>query len=167
MRAPREVEFSELVERFQSKVAVRESGCWEWTGYTDPNNGYGQTSSTLTTGKTQNAHRAVWESLFGASPEASGRRVHLDHLCRNRLCVNPAHMDLVSAGENILRGEGACAHNARKTHCKRGHELTPENVYVPPHRGGRECRECKRMLRRRWKRKVALAPVLEGSGGTR
>lgn len=65
----------------------------------------------------------------------------LDHLCRVRGCVNPAHLEIVDNTTNILRGEGPTAQNARKTHCKRGHELNAENVRVC--RGERICWPCK------------------------
>ncbi len=89
-------------------------------------------------------HRYMWECRHG--PIAS--ELHVDHLCRNRACGNPAHMELVSPGENVLRGEGPTAINARKTHCIHGHEYTPENTY---HRreGWRGCRTCRREAKRK------------------
>lgn len=66
----------------------------------------------------------------------------IDHLCRNRGCVNPLHLQAVPMRENTLRGFGPSAENARKTHCKRGHEFTPENTYL--HDGRRICKQCNR-----------------------
>lgn len=66
--------------------------------------------------------------------------MQIDHLCRNHDCVNPEHLEVVTQAENMRRGIGATAINARKTHCKHGHEFTPENIYRRPN--GRECMTC-------------------------
>jgi hypothetical protein len=70
----------------------------------------------------------------------------LDHLCRNPQCVNPKHLDLVSHRENVLRGIGFYAINARKTHCPQGHPYTPENtiveLYPSSPKSGRRCLIC-------------------------
>ena len=89
------------------------------------------------------AHRAFYEHYVGIVPEG----LTLDHLCRVRLCVNPQHLDPVTNRENILRGVGPSAVNAAKTHCKHGHEFTPENTYhytTPAGGPGRNCRQCQR-----------------------
>jgi hypothetical protein len=70
----------------------------------------------------------------------------LDHLCRNRRCVNPEHLEIVTSVENVMRGEGFGPKNAAKTHCDKGHEFTPENTYIRTRaQGGRECRACIRI----------------------
>lgn len=82
----------------------------------------------------------------------------VDHLCRNRACCNPAHLEVVTHQENMRRGTGRDRINAAKTHCIRGHEFTIENTYVNP-KGGRQCKECRRetdrlrdkMPHRKWK----------------
>ena len=86
------------------------------------------------------AHRAYYMHYVGPIPEG----MTLDHLCRNRPCVNPDHMDICTRGENVLRGEGISAQNARKTHCHRGHSLAPEDghVYINPYDGSRQCTTC-------------------------
>lgn len=135
-------------------VEVKENGCWEcngalWEGY-----------KTLTVeGKTVRLHRFFYEKLVG---EVQGGLV-LDHLCRNRACCNPFHLEQVTDKENILRGKGIAAQNSIKTHCKRGHEFTPENTYIKNGRlggrvGGRTCRACSKVrgAKRREKRRREL-----------
>jgi len=108
------------------------TSCWLWTGYVNPN-GYGMVGGL---GRTTYAHRLAYERWRG--PLASGMVV--DHVCRIRHCTNPDHLEAVTNRENILRGVGATAVNARKTHCKRGHEFTPENTWT--YQGMRRCRAC-------------------------
>lgn len=95
-------------------------------------------------GRTREVHRVAYEAFVGPVPEG----LTLDHLCRNRACVNPDHLEPVPHRENVLRGEGPTAVNARKTHCKRGHELSPENVYINATSGSRQCRPCARLIER-------------------
>jgi hypothetical protein len=115
------------------------TGCWPWRGKMHPE-GYGQISVN---GRPEWAHRLAYSLLVGRIPEG----LQIDHLCRNRACVNPAHLEPVTARENTLRGEGAGARNARKTHCVRGHEFTPENTVVDA-RGHRSCLACRASRRR-------------------
>jgi hypothetical protein len=124
------------IERFWSKVARGGTGgCWLWTAGKF-SEGYGQ---FWRDGRNLHAHRVAYELLVGPIPEG----LNLDHLCRVRHCVNPAHLEPVTARTNLLRGVGQPARNARKTHCKNGHEFTPENTYeIRP--GWRACRQCKR-----------------------
>lgn len=108
------------------------SGCWVWHG-SMTNKGYGVYQSNRVR---RTAHRIAFETFYGPIP---GRLV-IDHLCRNRACVNPLHLEPVTAGENTLRGYGTGGINARKTHCKRGHILSKENIYNYP--GVRACKIC-------------------------
>lgn len=126
-----------LDERFWAKVDRRSTNeCWEWTAARNAA-GYGQFRVTGQHSPV-NAHRVAYEMSSGPIPAGH----HIDHLCRNRGCVNPAHLEPVTQRTNTLRGAGATAINARKTHCKRGHEFTPENTYEHPL--GRNCRTCLR-----------------------
>jgi hypothetical protein len=126
-------------ERFWSKVERgADDECWLWIG--TKNRGYGQYWNGQRTVK---AHRWAYEEFVGPIPAG----LTIDHLCRNPSCVNPAHLEPCTAVENAMRGDSPPAANARKQHCKYGHELTPENTYYPP-RGGRECRTCKAHLAR-------------------
>lgn len=111
------------------------SGCWLWTGYTTPR-GY---SFIQVLGKKYSVHRLMWVKEHGVIPPDK----QIDHLCRNRNCINPDHLELVTSRENTMRGISFSAVNAKKTHCVHGHEFTPENVR-PRKRGGRECLACRR-----------------------
>ena len=118
-------------------------GCWEWTSSTNES-GYG-IFSDYEFGQVF-AHRLALHIV--------GRPVPMDkvvdHLCRNRSCVNPSHLAIVTTSTNILRGEGSGAKNARKTHCIHGHEFTKENTYIGKTQTKigtptRTCRECVRI----------------------
>lgn len=103
-------------------------------------------------------HRLAWELANGPIPKG----LQIDHLCHNRACINVAHMEVVTPSENVRRGDGPTLSALRlqaqraqeredyKTHCKHGHELTPENVYTD-RRGYRTCRECQRIRSTVWK----------------
>lgn len=111
-------------------------GCWLWTA-TQDSHGYGSFSfSAFTT--TTRAHRIAYMLAVGPIPDG----LVLDHLCCNKLCVNPQHLEPVTDRVNILRGTGVTAQNAQKTHCPQGHPYTDENVYSPPGNGYRHCRTC-------------------------
>lgn len=108
--------------------------CWVWTGKTN-RNGYG----VVRVGKLMfMVHRVLYQQTLRVTLDEG---LVLDHKCRNRLCCNPWHLEPVSVRENTLRGEGPTAQNARKTHCPRNHEYTPENTYIRPC-GRRRCKAC-------------------------
>ena len=126
-------------QNFWDKVDIGPNAtwCWLWRGYI-ARDGYG--SAARGARKNVRAHRAIYEEMVGAIPKG----LQLDHKCRNRSCVNPFHLEPVSCRENVLRGEGVAAINARKMHCKRGHEFVGANTYIAPN-GQRVCKECKRL----------------------
>jgi hypothetical protein len=130
-----------VVERILARIAIDERECWAWQGATCF--GYGVVGMGRRSDGTQQTHRALYEIVVGPVPDG----MQLDHLCRNRACCNPDHLEVVTRRENIMRGESTAAINARKTHCKRGHEFTPENVHRGP-TGARQCITCTRMRTR-------------------
>lgn len=90
--------------RLLSRIAVHPNGCWLWTGCRS--NGYGQIGMD---GRMMLAHRLAYELIIGPIPTG----LHIDHLCRTPLCVNPAHLEPVTPAENIRRGDNAAAQRAR------------------------------------------------------
>jgi hypothetical protein len=122
------------------------TGCHLWAGVLG-DTGYGRFTQRLGN-KTFNvqAHRFAYEHAKGPIPAG----MEIDHLCRVRVCVNPDHLEAVTRKENWRRSNGTSATNARKTHCKRGHPLSGENLYVTP-QGYRQCRTCINEKSRRWR----------------
>jgi hypothetical protein len=114
--------------------------CWEWPGFTDKG-GYAHVNIRRSDGRctTMVAHKRAYTVLVGRVPKGK----QLDHLCRNRRCFNPKHLEPVTCRVNIMRGEGLAAKNAAKTHCKRGHPLEGGNLRSEA-RGWRLCRQCTR-----------------------
>lgn len=125
-----------LPARIAAKITIEpNTGCWLWLGYVD-GAGYGQVRHE---GRTTCAHLAVYRELRGEHSTED-----LDHRCRVRSCVNPEHLEPVSHRENMRRGSGFAGENARKTHCKRGHEFTAENTREHG-KGNRACKLCEKL----------------------
>jgi hypothetical protein len=138
--------------RFWEKVSTREPGkCWLWLA-SCVEGGYGQ----FQIGHAKiRAHRWAYEREFGPVPAGKV----LDHLCRVRNCVNPAHLEPVTTRINILRGEAPTAVNARKDECEYGHPFNIANTYRRKN-GNRRCRRCHAigMQRRRGRPPTPHAP---------
>jgi hypothetical protein len=91
-----------LTERLWQKIRRTPDGCWEWTGAMSRATGYGKATMN---GRSDGAHRIMYELIVGPIPTG----LDLDHLCRNRICVNPAHLEPVTRSENVRRGIGGVA----------------------------------------------------------
>lgn len=117
----------------------RPDDCWPWTGTVNAY-GYGIYGKANTF-----VHRIAYIDRVGQIPPG----LTIDHLCRTRLCCNPAHLEAVTRGENVMRGESPPARNARKTECTNGHPFNDANTYYRKDRAGRrQCRACDRERRR-------------------
>ena len=133
-------------ERFAEKWRKDENGCHVWTAAKN-SNGYG----SFYLGRTRPAHRVAWDWARG--PVQDGKQ--LDHLCRNRACVNVDHLEPVTCRENVLRGVGFAAVNSKLTHCPKGHQLQEIRMILVhgKTKRHRRCRECERPNERMSQRK--------------
>lgn len=129
-------------DRFWSMVK-KGSTCWEWTGRVE-SNGYARIKASPRTWNVDRptnvlVHRVSWYLHFGKIPE----EMTVDHLCKNRACVNPHHLDLVPLEENARR---KTVWQSLKTECPRGHEYDETNTRV--YQGKRYCKACDREKKR-------------------
>ena len=132
-----------LFSRFASKFSISDSGCWVWLAARD-RDGYGVFRFPWGNGM---AHRVSYELLVGDIPDG----LHVDHLCRNRACVNPAHLEPVSCRENLMRSPvTAAAKGVAQRTCRRGHEFSLVS-------GRRVCRVCSGEAQKRYKERKASA----------
>lgn len=141
----RQVHTRPVSERLlRDSIPEPNTGCWLWMGVLMPN-GYGQLSIN---GRHAYAHRASYETFVGPIPEG----LTIDHLCRQRCCINPEHLEPVTTRVNLLRGDGASAKNAQKTTCALGHPLSGDNLAL--YRGQRWCNECGRRRAREYRARM-------------
>lgn len=128
------------IERFMSHILPHtDNECWLWNGYIEK---YGRgrfwPGSDYNKGQKMLAYVYSYEMFIGPRDKI----LTINHICGNKLCVNPDHLEQIPIRDNVLQSEGITAINARKTHCKRGHEFTPANTYK--NGGGRGCLTCRR-----------------------
>lgn len=132
----------DILQRFMTKVSRDPlTGCWNWTAYVQPN-GYGVFGVGSRTDNSRRrvlTHRWSYEHFVGPIPAG----LTIDHLCRNRRCVNPEHLQVVTYRTNLLRGDTITARHAAATTCPQGHPYSEINTYVHPE-GERVCRTCHR-----------------------
>jgi len=139
----------DIIIRFLKKIQIKDNGCWEWIA-SKSWKGYGQIGNNE---KIVYAHRFIFEYYYGSiCPD-----LQIDHLCRNRACVNPLHLQQVSQTENQHRGFGPCGINWRKINCKYGHEFTQENTYIRPN-GNRSCNKCNVIKQQKLRDKIKSEP---------
>ncbi len=126
---------SNTLESILAKVVIGENNCWLLPYVTDQA-GYVRVSFQ---GKLALAHRLIYEQVNDTIPS----NLECDHLCRNRACCNPEHIELVTHLENMQRGKNW---NSKKTHCRNGHKFTEDNIYIHQDKHGhthRKCRACR------------------------
>lgn len=135
--------YTELVEKLMLRTEVTDDGCWLYLGHR-LKSGYGilnRYHRELGRSKSSLAHRYVYEAATGPIPTGA----EIDHLCRNKPCWRPDHLQAVTKSQNLLRGE----HPGReKTHCKYGHPLFGDNLRY--NAGKRVCRTCQAVGKARW-----------------
>ena len=132
-------------ERFAERYIIdSETGCWNWTGSVN-GRGYGYLSVD---NRTVQAYKLAYEWKHGKIP----KELEIDHLCKNTLCVNPDHLEVVTRRTNQLRGNTFTAKNVAKTHCPKGHLYSGVN-----NQGGRICHICIREWAKNHRRKKCLA----------
>lgn len=117
-------------------------GCWEWQACKTPG-GYGR---MMFRGRMTTGHRAAMIVTGHDVPVG----MHVDHICKNIVCIRPSHLRVVTPRQNVRYSDAVTGINSRKTHCKRGHPLSGNNLYERPYRGitARQCLTCRRAASR-------------------
>lgn len=147
------LDLENIAKRFWPKVDVRsEDECWPWLARVEPG-GYGRLSVGGRAGRMEGAHRV---SILLATGSLPAPGMHTDHLCRNTICVNPKHLEVVTPSVNGLRGLARFNGGVQRarTHCPQGHEYSAQNTQLKKS-GSRRCRTCARDYTRRYREERA------------
>jgi len=137
-------QYKKILFNFISKISINQvTGCWDWIGGDTGKSKYARFRNGA---KKVLAHRFSYELMV---EKISDDKV-LDHICRNRMCVNPSHLREVTQKINVLCGNGVASKNALKTHCKYGHEFNEQNTKIIFHRHYRlrQCKECQKRFQK-------------------
>lgn len=146
-RLPNRPSFYDERRRLWERIEVdAATGCWTWVG-TLNSNGYGRVQFR---GRVMAAHRAMWIRERGEIPPG----LDLDHLCRNRRCTNPDHLEPVTREVNLRRGTNT---RATDTHCANGHLWADDNERRHQTDGSRVCATCMRLSARNYQRRSRVA----------
>ncbi|NUP33639.1 MAG: HNH endonuclease [Streptomycetaceae bacterium] len=144
-----------LLTQVLDRCVETDEGCWLYTGRLLPN-GYGVVSESR---KTVYVHRLTFGYFKADIPDG----LVIDHLCRNRACCNPEHLDAVTQRVNVHRGDSHVAQQAKKRKCIRGHDLSGDNVRVS-RSGKRECKTCHRARQLDRTRRMRAAGLMDRRG---
>lgn len=137
--------YEELIYLFWSRVNCLNNGCWEWTAALG--HGYGHFAYQ---GKKHYAHKFAYESINNTT--IKNKEIH--HLCKNRKCVNPDHLEILTKKEHQIKENPLIIKQMLKTHCPQGHPYDLFNTQF--RRGSRQCRICTLNRKREWYRKKSV-----------
>lgn len=146
-----------LEAQLRARIPEQRDGCWPWPG-NKTRGGYGVIRTGLPNGPgdRQYVHRASYEMFVGPIPNG----MQIDHLCRNRACFNPAHLDVVNNRTNFLRGNHPSAVGRRNRRCRNDlHDMTGDNVMIIKRDGSRRCKACYQECQRRRQQKQRANPA--------
>jgi hypothetical protein len=130
------------IENFKKHIQITKEGCWEWTAKIHKNTGYGYFTVK---GKTHLSHRFSYKYFKGEIP----LNLCIDHICENRKCVNPEHLQAITLKQNILKGKSVCAQKAKQIYCHKNHPLSGENLYITPD-NRRQCKTCNKIRQKKY-----------------
>lgn len=143
--------YRSLESRLEDHKKVNpKTGCWLWTGAMSTG-GYGRIMLTRPERRLCNVHRISYEIFVGNIPEG----LDIDHLCRNRACFNPKHLEPVTRSENCSRGDSGKARGEQqrsRKKCSKGHLFSPENTFVRKRSTGKSYRVCRKCKQNSWKK---------------